>query len=159
MKNILKIGFVTLFTFASFGFANAQTSKYKCMLQMTNYSGEGAYIVVSLVNPQGKYEKTLYMMGPEKKWHDTLKQWYRSGGNKVKLNGITGASVAGGDRSIVNISVDDKYLDKGYKIRFETAVEDGKYHVSDAEVPFTKVGVSEKTEGKGYIRYVKLIKS
>ena len=138
---------------------NAQASKYKCMLQLTNYSGEGAYIVVSLINPKGGYEQTLYMLGPEKKWHDTLKQWYKADGKKAKLNGVTGASVAGGDRSIFSFSVDDKFLNKGYKIRFESAVEDQKYHVSDAEIPFTTAGIADKTEGKGYIRYVKLIKS
>ncbi|MBS1573518.1 MAG: DUF2271 domain-containing protein [Bacteroidetes bacterium] len=158
MKNILK-STTLLLTFLATGFANAQTSKYKCMLQLTNYNGEGAYIVVSLINPKGGYEKTLYMLGPEKKWHDTLKQWYKADGKKAKLNGITGASVAGGDRSIFNISVDDQYLNKGYKIRFETAVEDQKYNVSDAEIPFTTSGIAEKAEGKGYIRYVKLIKS
>ncbi|MBS1549630.1 MAG: DUF2271 domain-containing protein [Bacteroidetes bacterium] len=136
----------------------AQSSKYKCMLQLTNYSGEGAYIVVSLINPKGGYEKTLYMLGPEKKWHDTLKQWYKADGKKAKLNGITGASVAGGDRSIITFSIDDQYLNKGYKIRFETAVEDQKNHGSDAEIPFTTAGITAKTEGKGYIRYVKLIK-
>ena len=36
------------------------------MLQMVNYTGEKAYIVVSLINPKGQYEKTLYMMGPDK---------------------------------------------------------------------------------------------
>ena len=41
-------------------------TKYKCMVQMTNYVGEAAYIVVSLVNPTGAYEKTLYVMGPDK---------------------------------------------------------------------------------------------
>ena len=158
MKNTIKSLFIlAAFTMASL--INAQASKYKCMLQLTNYSGEGAYIVVSLINPKGGYEQTLYMLGPEKKWHDTLKQWYKADGKKAKLNGVTGASVAGGDRSIFSFSVDDKFLNKGYKIRFESAVEDQKYHVSDAEIPFTTAGIADKTEGKGYIRYVKLIKS
>ena len=62
-----------LMTLFCAGFANAQASKYKCMLQLTSYGGEGAYVVVSLINPKGGYEKTLYMMGPDAKWHDTLK--------------------------------------------------------------------------------------
>lgn len=140
-------------------FANAQSSKYKCMLQLTSYSGEGAYIVVSLINPKGGYEKTLYMMGPDSKWHDTLKEWYKFQSKKpVKINAITGASVAAGDRNISTFSIEDKYLNKGYKVRFETAVEDQKYHVTDLEIPFTTEGITTKTEGKGYIRYVKLNK-
>ncbi len=39
----------------------AQTTKYKCMIQMTNYMGDGAYIVVSLVNKDNAYDKTLYV--------------------------------------------------------------------------------------------------
>lgn len=129
------------------------------MLQLTNYNGEGAYIVASLINPKGGYEKTLYMLGPEKKWYDTLKHWYKAEGKKAKLNGITGASVAGGDRSIFTFNLEDKYLNKGYKIRFESAVEDQKNHAADAEIQLTTAGIAEKTEGNGYIRYVKLIKS
>ncbi len=36
---------------------------------MTNYMGEGAYIVVSLIDSKGAYEKTLYVMGSDKKWY------------------------------------------------------------------------------------------
>ena len=53
-------------------------TKYKCMVQMTNYVGEAAYIVVSLVNPSGAYEKTLYVMGPDKKWYIHIKEWHKS---------------------------------------------------------------------------------
>lgn len=30
---------------------------YKCMIQMTNYSGEKAYVVVSLINPEAITKK------------------------------------------------------------------------------------------------------
>src|SRR5690606_41215688 len=55
----------------------SQNSKYKCMLQMSNYMGEGAYVVVSLINSKGDYEKTLYVMGDDKKWYNTLKEWHK----------------------------------------------------------------------------------
>ncbi len=130
------------------------------MLQMNAYNGEEAYIVVSLINPKGAYEKTLYVMGPDKKWYDTLKNWHKFQSKKpVKLNAITGASVAGGDRSITTFTIDNKYLNKGYKIRFETAVEDQNYYVQDLEIPLSNAGLAEKANGKGYIKYVKLIKS
>ncbi|WP_336664214.1 DUF2271 domain-containing protein [Elizabethkingia meningoseptica] len=159
MKSFFKIQLVGILTLLCTAFAGAQTSKYKCMLQMVNYNGEKAYIVVSLINPKGGYEKTLYVMGPDKKWYDTLKEWYKhQGKSNVKLNAITGASVAGGDRSITTFAIEDKFLNKGYKIRFESAVEDQKYNVTDAEIPLTTDGVTAKTEGKGYIRYIKLNK-
>ncbi|WP_374541424.1 DUF2271 domain-containing protein [Flavobacterium sp.] len=138
--------------------ATAQTSKYKCMLQMSNYVGEGAYIVVSLINPKGQYEKTLYVMGDDKKWYKDLKEWFKFYNKKKKVDAKTGASVAGGDRSVTVLEIDDSKLNAGYKIRFESAVENQKYHVTDVEIPLTKEGLAEKTEGKGYIRFVKLSK-
>ena len=49
-------------------------------------------------------------------------------------------------------------MNKGYKLRFETAVEDDMYNLKDVEIPLTTEGILTKTEGKGYIRYVKLNK-
>lgn len=138
--------------------ATAQTSKYKCMLQMSNYVGEGAYVVVSLINPKGQYEKTLYVMGDDKKWYKDIKEWYKFYNKKKKVDAKTGASVAGGDRSVTVLEIDDSKLNAGYKIRFESAVENQKYHVTDVEIPLTTEGLAEKAEGKGYIRFVKLSK-
>lgn len=137
----------------------AQTSKYKCMLQMSNYMGDGAYIAVSLINPQGQYEKTLYVMGDNKKWYNTLKEWHKFYKNKpTDISAITGASVTGGDRSVTTMEIEDAKVNAGYKLRFESAVEDQKYYVDDLEMPLTNEAMAEKTDGKGYIRYVKFNK-
>ncbi|MBP7471249.1 MAG: DUF2271 domain-containing protein, partial [Flavobacterium sp.] len=64
----------------------------------------------------------------------------------------------GGDRSITTIEIEDAKINKGYKLRFETSVEDQKYYVNDIEIPLTAEGLAAKTEGKGYIRYVRLNK-
>jgi len=129
------------------------------MLQMNNYMGEGAYIVVSLINPKGEYEKTLYVMGDDKKWYTSLKEWNKfQTQKKENISAISGASVTGGDRSITTFEIDDSKLNKGYKLRFESAVEDQKYYVTDAEVVLTTAGLAEKTDGKGYIKYVRLNK-
>ena len=137
MKSFLKISLLTLISFLSFQ-ATAQTSKYKCMLQMSNYVGEGAYIVVSLINPKGDYEKTLYVMGDDKKWYKTIKEWHKFQSKKQEnISAKTGASVTGGDRSITTIEIEDAKINKGYKLRFESAVEDNKYYVADAEIPLT----------------------
>ena len=126
---------------------------------MSNYVGEGAYIVVSLINAKGEYEKTLYVMGDDKKWYKTVKEWHKFQSKKSEnISAKTGASVTGGDRSITTIEIDESKINKGYKLRFETAVEDNKYYVSDAEIPLTTEGLAAKTEGKGYIRYVRLNK-
>ena len=159
MKSIIKISLVSaLMCLLSFQ-ANAQESKYKCMLQMSNYMGEGAYVVVSLINSKGEYEKTLYVMGDDKKWYNTLKEWHKFHSKKPSnISAKTGASVTGGDRSITTIEIEDSKINKGYKLRFETAVEDQKYYVNDIEIPLTTDGLAAKTEGKGYIRYVRLNK-
>ncbi len=159
MKSILKIALLfSLFALISTQ-TTAQTSKYKCMLQMSNYMGEGAYVVVSLVNAKGEYVKTLYVMGDDKKWYKTLKEWHKFYSKKpTNISATTGASVTGGDRSITTFEIEDAKINSGYKLRFETAVEDQKYNVSDVEIPLTTAGLAEKTEGKGYIRYVRLSK-
>lgn len=129
------------------------------MLQMNSYEGEAAYVVISLINPQGAYEKTLYVLGPDKQWYNTLKDWYKfQTKTKGKLSAITGASIAGGDRAMKTIEIEDAKVNKGYKLRFESAVEEQKYHVADIEIPLTTAGVTERATGTGYLRFVKLSK-
>lgn len=136
---------------------NAQSSKYKLMLQMANYEGEAAYLVVSLIDPKGDYEKTLAVMGDDRKWYKSLKEWHKAQQKKPEqLSAITGASVGGGDRNTTVLTIDDSKFNKGYKIRIETAVEHGKYHIEDASISLTTANFSDKVDGKGYVRYVKL---
>lgn len=159
MKILTKIQAFTVFIFLFSFSAVAQNSKYKCMLQMTNYKGLEAYVVVSLIDAKGKYEKTLYVMGIDKQWYNGFKDWYKNQSKKnEKLSALTGASVAAGDRSITTFTIDESKMNKGYKLRFETAVEDQKYFAADVEIPLTTEAITQKTNGKGYIRYVKLNK-
>ena len=154
LSKIILAGGLILFSVNSF----AQTSKYKCMLQMSSYMGDGAYIVVSLIDSKGTYEKTLYVMGEDKKWYNSLKEWYKFYSKKPNVNAKTGASISGGDRSITTFEIEDSKINKGYRLRFESAVEDQKYHINDVEIPLTTEALAEKTEGKGYIKYVRLSK-
>jgi hypothetical protein len=156
MSKILKISFLLLaLTFCSTtGFA--QTTKYKCMVQMTNYVGDGAYIVISLIDAKGAYEKTLYVLGSDKKWYKTLKEWNKFNLKKpTNISAVTGASVTGGDRSVNIIEIENAKINSGYKLRFESAVEDKNYNVKDLEIPLTTETLGAKNEGTGYIRYVR----
>ncbi len=149
-----KICFALLVFFAMH--TNAQ-DKYKCMVQMTNYNGEAAYMVVSLIDPQGNYQKTLYVFGDNGKYYDSLKKWfvfYQD--KKEKIDAVTGASITQGDRKTITLNLDKNLLDQGYKIRFESAVEDQNYYTTDAEVPFSSESLKGKTEGSGYVRYIRL---
>ncbi|MNV71024.1 hypothetical protein D3C71_1640170 [compost metagenome] len=56
------------------------------------------------------------------------------------------------------IEIDDTKLNKGYKLRFESAVEEQKYHITDVEIPLTTEALAERASGKGYIKFVKLSK-
>ena len=153
--NFIKSIFFAFLIFASFN-VQAQSVKYKCMIQMTNYTGEGAYIAISLMNKNGTYNKTLYVLGPDKKWHPDWKEWNKAfKTKKPNLSGITGASISGGDRTVVTLNLDKALIDAGYTLRFETAVEEKSYFAKDVEIPLTAASLAAKTEGKGYIRYVR----
>ncbi len=160
MKRIYKLSLVLALFLLQVATVFAQktaTTKYKCMLQMSNYMGDGAYLVVSLVDSKGAYEKTLYVMGSDKKWYPNLKEWHKFHAKKpANISAITGASAASGDRSVTVLEIENSKINAGYKLRFETSVEDKKYYEKDLEVDLTTVGIAAKTEGTGYIRYVRL---
>ena len=128
------------------------------MIQMTNYAGEGAYVVISLLNPEGEYEKTLYVQGDDDEWYFDITDWWNFyGKRRTNLDAITGATISGGERAISVIEIEDDKLDKGYKIRFESAVEDQEYYKDDVAFELTTDNVKGKIEGNGFIRYVRMM--
>lgn len=156
LKTLLVLGVLAISTL-SFTTVIESTS-YKCMIQMINYSGESAYVVISLINPEGEYEKTLYVQGDDEEWYHDISEWWKFYGKKrTKIDAITGATIAGGARSISVIDIEDSKIDAGYSIRFETAVEDQDYYTKDVEFPLTSESVKSKKEGSGFIRYVRLM--
>ncbi|WP_299012297.1 DUF2271 domain-containing protein [uncultured Polaribacter sp.] len=156
---VLIIPVFLLMKFALFSFKKyAESSPYKCMIQMKNYTGEGAYIVISLLNPEGKYEETLYVQGDDDEWYFDITEWWNFQGKKrADIDAITGATISGGQRNISVINIPDDKLDKGYKIRFESAVEDQEYYKDDVEFELTSTNVKSKIEGKGFIRYIRMM--
>jgi len=157
ITNMLKTAFVALVLICVQSATSvAQITKYKCMIQMTNYMGDGAYIAISLIDSKGAYEKTLYVLGSDKKWYKTIKEWNKFYLKKpAAVNAITGASVTGGDRAVNVIEIENAKVNAGYKLRFESAVEDKAYNVKDVEIPLTTEALAAKTDGTGYIRYVR----
>jgi len=159
-KILKKAPLLVLATIILFGFTTIKqpTSTYKCMIQMTNYTGEGAYIVISLMNPQGDYEKTLYVQGDDDEWYFDITEWWQFQGKvRADIDAITGATISGGERAISVIEIEDDKIDSGYKIRFETAVEDQEYYEADVEFELTSESVKAKVDGKGFIRYIRLM--
>lgn len=155
---IKKITSLLLFLFIITAFTTPENTKYKCMIQMKNYTGEGAYVIVSLLNPKGEYVKTLSVQGDDEEWYHDITEWWNFQGKvRAEIDGITGATISGGNRAISQLNIDNDKIDKGYKIRFETAVEDKEYFKDDVEFELTSKTVKSKTEGKGFIRYIRLM--
>ena len=157
-KKYLITALVAVVALLTASFVQQTTSKkYKCLIQLTNYKGDGAYIVASLINPQGKYEQTLQVLGDDPEWYSELTEWWKFYGKRQTIDGITGATISGGERAVRVITIEDSKLNKGYKIPFETAVEDNKYYTQDAEVELKTENLNTKINGKGYIRYVRIM--
>lgn len=157
---IKHITFLSIMLFGLVSFTNyAPVTKYKCMIQMTNYTGEGAYVVISLIDPKGNYEETLYVQGDDAEWYNTIEAWWKTfyGKKRTNIDAITGATIAGGARTVSILEIPDSKINTGYKIRFETAVEDQEYHKSDVEFELTSENVKSKKEGSGFIRYVRMM--
>ena len=132
-KLLLTVAVVVALLTVSFVAQQATVKKYKCLIQLTNYKGDD----------------------PE--WYDDLTEWWKFYGKRQTIDGITGATISGGERAVKVLTLDENKFDKGYKIRFETAVEDDYYYAKDAEIELKKENLNTKVEGKGYIRYVRLM--
>lgn len=159
MKKISTL-IITIGLLALVGFIKpTETVNYKCMIQLTNYTGEGAYVVVSLLNADNKYVKTLYVQGDDKEWYRDLTEWWKNlyGIKRPDLDAIVGETVTGGQRKMIVLKIPKDKIDSDYKIRFESAVEDQEYYKDDIEFMLTKENLSAKKEGKGFIRYVRII--
>ncbi|MDT0553202.1 DUF2271 domain-containing protein [Urechidicola vernalis] len=160
MKQISKLAITVLigvFTLMSFSKMNDKTS-VKCMVQMINYEGEGAYIIISLLDPDGNYKETLYVQGDDKEWYNDITEWWAfHGKQRPNIDAITGETIAGGERSMNVINIPTDAIDNGHKLRFETSVEEQEYHVADLEFELTTENLSSKKEGTGFIRYVRLM--
>ncbi|MFT5892450.1 MAG: hypothetical protein ACI9Y7_002560 [Dokdonia sp.] len=151
------IAMITIFLLVAF-VQPLETTNVKCMIQMTNYTGEGAYIVISLINPDGAYEETLYVQGKDKEWYSDIPEWWKFyGKRRPDIDAISGATISGGERKINVLKIPSDKIDAGYSIRFETAVEDQEYYTEDVQFELTSESVKSKIEGKGFIRYVRMI--
>lgn len=142
-----------------YSFSNIEdTTNVKCMIQMTNYEGFGAYIIISLINPEGDYEDTLYVQGKDKEWYNELSKWWRFYGKiRNNIDAITGETIRGGERTVSMIKIPSDKIDKGYSVRFESSVEDQKYYTKDVQFELNSKNINTKIEGTGFIRYIRMI--
>ncbi|WP_299439743.1 DUF2271 domain-containing protein [uncultured Aquimarina sp.] len=160
MKTIFRLfplAILTVFVLVSFT-RESNTTNLKCMIQMINYTGEGAYVVISLIKPEGGYDETLYVQGKDSEWYSDITEWWKFyGKQRSDIDAISGATISGGERTVSIIKIPKDKIDSGYKIRFETAVEDQEYYEDDVEFELTTETIKSKVEGKGFIRYIRML--
>ena len=133
---------------------------------MIEYRGEGAYIAVSLMDGNGKYLKTLHVLGEDKTWFFDMRLFWanlKSNGlidddaYYTHVDGITGPTIGGGKNLVVPLLLNKSEIGKGYKILFETAVEDKGYFKSDLNFELTEKSLNDNFEGTGFIKSVRNI--
>ena len=159
MKLVFKYIFIPFFLFLVFSNSGTSVVKnFKCLIQMKNYSGEGAYIIISLIKPNGEYEKTIYVHGDDTEWYYEMTSWWKFYGKKrPNIDGITGGTISGGERAMSVLKIDASKINSGYKLRFESAVENENYYEKDIEFELTSNNLKNKFNGKGFIRYIRIL--
>ena len=126
------------------------------LVQLDEYPGPEAYFSLYLVNPEGKYENTLWVSGPEKIWWPDSKRWFGYfSRTRENVDALTGASTPSGGRPVMRVDIDPKWVDAGYKLRVETSVENADNYQEDVELELTTAAQRIKVPGTGYVRYIR----
>lgn len=121
--------------------------------ELQSYSGNGAYLAIYLTNAAGQYQDTLWVAGQKSKYYKHLAGWARGSGLRPsEFDGITGASITSGKTLTVNLDLADTYIDSGFQIRVDSAVEDKRDNRNDVVVPLTSAGAGKPTNGNGYVK-------
>lgn len=119
---------------------------------LKDYRGNGAYLAIYLTDADGNYAQTLWVAGGKSKYYKNLRDWARGSSMKLsEYDGKTGASVSSGDNLTVTVEISDEWIDAGYLIRVDSAVEDQRDNRIDAELPLTSQGSGKPVNGRGYI--------
>tara|TARA_R110001606_G_scaffold398319_1_gene577066 strand:- start:2786 stop:3271 length:486 start_codon:yes stop_codon:yes gene_type:complete len=130
----------------------------KCLIQLTNYSGEGAYLIVSIVDADNEYVETLYVQGKDSEWYSEITEWWKFyGKHRPNIDAISGETISGGERTLSVLQIPTDKIDKEYNLRFETSVEDQGYYTDDIQFALTSENLKTKVEGKGFIRYIRML--
>lgn len=150
-KSLLMSGAAT-FALATTAWADVAT----VVVALNDYTGPEAYFAVYLVNPEGKYDRTLWHSGPDKIWWPDEKRWFGYFSRAPQeIDAVTGASTPAGARRVLKLEIDPALIDAGYKLRVETSVEAGKNYDADVEVDLTRANERVKVPGSGYVRYIR----
>ena len=162
----LIILFLSLLFLSGLGKYYSEDVLLKCKIEMIEYRGEGAYIAVSLMDENNRYLKTLHVLGEDKTWFFDMRLFWanlKSNGlidddaYYAHVDGITGPTVGGGKNHVVSFLLNKSEIGKGYKILFETAVEDKGYFRGDLTFELTEKSLNNSFEGTGFIKSVRTL--
>ena len=125
--------------------------------QMVRYSGNSAYLAVYLTDAAGAYQQTLWVSGRKTRYLGELRGWVEgvSKAGSITLDGISGASVGGGQTLTVHADLADALIDAGYQIHVDSAVEDGGAYTDDAVIGLTSGSAS--VDGTGYVSKLSVV--
>lgn len=136
------------------GIAAAKDATF--LVQLNEYEGDEAYFSLYLVDPGGRYVRTLWVSGDEDRWYPDQPRWWKYVGRAQEdLTAVTGASTKAGDRSVIRIALEEEILDAGYSVRVDTSVEDQNNYPLDVETELVSAQHGDKLPGKGYVRYLR----
>jgi hypothetical protein len=131
----------------------AMAKEVKLTTELTNYSGDGAYLAIYLTDANGGYKGTLWIAGGKSKYYQHLRDWAKgSGMNRAEYDGLTGASVSSGRTLKITLDLDDALFDSGHQIRIDTAAEDLRDNRADVIAPLTTEGADKPIKGRGYVK-------
>jgi hypothetical protein len=120
--------------------------------QLTNYRGDGAYLAIYLTDEAGKYQKTFWVAGKKSKHFKHLSAWARGSAMKrSEYDGMTGASISRGEALKITVDIDPSFIDSGYQVRVDSAVEDMSDNPADIIAPLTSKGAGKQVNGEGYV--------
>ena len=86
------------------------------------------------------------------KYLGALRQWAQGVmAVGVNIDGISGASVGGGQTLTVKASIADALIDAGYEVHVDTAIENGGQFPSDAAAPLSNSASGQPVDGTGYV--------
>ena len=73
------------------------------------------------------------------------------------IDGISGPTISNGERRVFQIKVPQNLFNNGYRLRFETAVEDKAYHMNDINIALNTESLKQTHMGQGFIKKIQFI--
>ena len=133
------------------------------MVEIVNYTGQGAYIAISIIDKSEKYIKTVYVFGNDKAWFSEMKLFWRNlRENNLFLDkdfyplvdAISGPTISASERRMFQFKIPKNLFNSNYNLRIETAVEDKGYYVNDININLNPENLKKIYQGEGFINEI-----